>query len=379
MKILLIGEFSRLHNSLKEGLQMLGHQVILVGTGDGYKNFPVDVNIESRYFEFPLLRIFKNGFYKVFKVDLCAVERGIRFNSYISKNSDFDVVQLINETSIKAGTNFELYLLKKTLQKTKKLFLLSCGNDYLSISFALDKKMRYSLFTPYFEGLAKTDASYQYLFQYVGKSHKKIHDFLFENCHGIIASDMDYHLPLIGHSKYLGLIPNPINLEKNKFEELEFLGIVKIFHGISSGNYFKKGNYLFEEALKIIQQKYPEKVQITSTRDLPYEEYMTKYNDCHILLDQVLGYDQGYNALESMARGKVVFTGAEQEFLDFYNLEKNEVCINALPDVASLVAELEALILNPSEIIAIGKRARKFIEKHHNTKEIAGRYLEKWN
>lgn len=42
MKILLIGEYSRLHNSLKEGLQHLGHDVTLISTGDGMKQFPSD-------------------------------------------------------------------------------------------------------------------------------------------------------------------------------------------------------------------------------------------------------------------------------------------------------------------------------------------------
>ena len=31
MKVLLVGEYSRLHNSLKEGLQKLGHEVFIVG------------------------------------------------------------------------------------------------------------------------------------------------------------------------------------------------------------------------------------------------------------------------------------------------------------------------------------------------------------
>ena len=49
MRILLIGEYSRLHNSLKEGLQKNGHTVTLIGSGDGYKNFPVDIKIVSIY------------------------------------------------------------------------------------------------------------------------------------------------------------------------------------------------------------------------------------------------------------------------------------------------------------------------------------------
>ena len=43
MNILLLGEYSRLHNSLKEGLVSLGHNVILAAGKDRFKNFPNDI------------------------------------------------------------------------------------------------------------------------------------------------------------------------------------------------------------------------------------------------------------------------------------------------------------------------------------------------
>ena len=49
MKILLIGEYSRLHNSLKEGLQDLGNEVTLLGFKDGFKNYPVDFPLEKKW------------------------------------------------------------------------------------------------------------------------------------------------------------------------------------------------------------------------------------------------------------------------------------------------------------------------------------------
>jgi hypothetical protein len=78
-----------------------------------------------------------------------------------------------------------------------------------------------------------------------------------------------------------------------------------------------------------------------------------------------------------MAKGKVVFTGAETEFETHYQLTE-KVAINALPDVDYLVAELSYLIENPTEIIAIGKRARTFIENEHQYIKMASRYLEVW-
>jgi glycosyltransferase involved in cell wall biosynthesis len=92
----------------------------------------------------------------------------------------------------------------------------------------------------------------------------------------------------------------------------------------------------------------------------------------------VYGYDQGYNALEAMAKGKVVFTGAEKEFYEYYNLDE-KVAINALPSVEYLVEELSILIENPKEIEEIGVRARQFVEKNHHYISIAENYLRIWN
>lgn len=89
-------------------------------------------------------------------------------------------------------------------------------------------------------------------------------------------------------------------------------------------------------------------------------------------------YDQGYNALEAMAQGKVVFTGAEAEFNDYYKLTER-VAVNALPDAEDIAREIEYLIHNPQEIIEIGKRARAFVEKEHNYIKVANMYMDVWN
>ena len=71
-------------------------------------------------------------------------------------------------------------------------------------------------------------------------------------------------------------------------------------------------------------------------------------------------------------------TGAENEFYKQYNLTE-KVAVNALPNVDYLVQELSYLIENPDEIIAIGKRARTFVEKEHDYLKIAQKYLDIWD
>lgn len=376
MKILLIGEYSRLHNSLKEGLTKLGHEVTLVGSGDGFKDYPVDIKISSSILNFPVLKFISKVLLRLFRLNIVKLESYFIYKSLLSKLTGYDVVQLINERVINSYPSLDIKIIKRLASQNKKLFLLSCGADFSSIKYANDKQMRYSILTPYHE--TKSEKEYEYVLNYLSKSHQKLVNFLMQNIEGIIASDMDYHLPLREHPKYLGLIPNGINVDKIEYQALVIKDKIKIFHGVNTGNQIKKGSVIIQNALAIISQKYPEKVQIISTSNVPYASYIQSYNSAHILMDQVYSYDQGYNALEAMAKGKAVFTGVEKEVLNYYNLEENTIAINALPDAQDIAAQLEKLIHDPQKIRDISKNARAFIEREHHYIEASKSYLKLW-
>ncbi|MFC6877476.1 glycosyltransferase [Flavobacterium myungsuense] len=376
MNILLVGEYSRLHNSLKEGLIKLGHNVVIIGFNDGFKNYPVDYPIVLKWnSSFP--KKIKVGIYKLTGFNITSYFTYKQFKKYQLNLVGFDVVQLINENSFYCGLYYEKRILKFLFENNKKSFLLSCGTDYLSVKYAFENTAIKSVAQPYLNGKIK-QKNYLSVLKFRTETYKKLHYFIKQNTIGIIASDMDYHIPLINQSKYLGLIPNPINIDKFKVLPLNFANEIIIFHGINSESYFKKGNDFFEKALKIIEEKYYPKVEVIITRDVPYKKYIDLYNKAHIVLDQVYAHDQGYNALEAMAKGKVVFTGAETEFVNHYKLSER-VAINAIPDVTYLVKELSFLIENPKEIKAISERARIFIEQEHDYIISAKKYIDIWN
>lgn len=376
MRILLIGEYSRLHNSLKEGLTALGHEVLLVGNGDGFKNYPVDIRLDHS-FHSKFLKKFKVAFYKLTSIDIGSWEIYLKTLLINKKLKGFDVVQLINESSIKASPKLEIKFLKRILKQNKKLFLLSCGIDYQCMKYMMEGKFEYSIMSPYLEDKSLFEL-YKFQLQYLNEDFTKLHNFIYNNSNGVIATDMDYHIPLLGNKHYLGLIPNPINIEKIKYTPLKVDDKIKIFHGVNTKAVVKKGNQYFSDALKIIEKKYGDKVEIKTTYSIPYNEYIKLYDECHILLDQVYGYDQGYNALEAMAKGKVVLTGAEKEFEKFYDL-KHQVAVNVKPDVNQIVNALSDLIENPEKILNISKSARTFIEDCHDYKKIAKKYSNVWS
>ncbi len=377
MKILLVGEFSRLHNSLKEGLVALGHEVTLVGSGDDFKQFPVDLSIAASTVSSSFVLQFLNRILsKILGLDLKKIERGYRFQKLLPQLKNYDVVQLINSDTIETYPKWQIKLYQKLFAQNKKKYLLICGEDTPIVKVLLQNNLRYSILTPYFNN-PNLKQHYHYTLKYVSKKYQELYDFIASRVDGSIVSDLDYKIPMLQTNTSCHFVPNPINTDKIEAIENPIRDKIVIFHGINAYSSVKKGNVYFEGALAIIQHLYPDKVKIITATSLPYNDYIKRYNEAHIVLDQVYGFDQGYNALEAMAKGKVVFTGAETEFETHYQLTE-KVAINALPDVDYLAAELSYLIENPNEIVAIGKRARTFIENEHQYIKMASRYMDVW-
>lgn len=378
MKILLLGEYSRLHNSLKEGLVVLGHEVSIIGCGDKFKKFPVDYSIYAQICNDNKISNFLfKSIRKVFGLDFEKIEKAIRFYLLLPKLNDFNHVQLINSDALETYPIISRFLYKKLFKKIKSRSLLICGDEVPVVDYWFQNELKYSVLTPYFEDNS-LENRFQFPLKYRKESYRKTFEWLKENCQKLITSDLDYEIPMQKMGFTTTFVPNPINTDKIVFQPLEKSDKIIIFLGINRLSYLKKGINYFEKALEIVRKKYANKVEIIVTENIPYNDYISIYNKAHILLDQVFAYDQGYNALEAMAKGKVVFTGAETEFSNQYQLQEDEICINALPDENKIAAKLSYLIERPEKIKEISKNARNFIEKEHDYKVIAGKYLGCW-
>jgi len=377
MKILLLGEYSNLHNSLKQALINMGHEVLLVGNADGFKKYETDILIKSHLEDYLLFKLIARLFVRIFKINIFEIEIYLRAKKIVNKLQGFDVVQLINENSFKTSPLLEIKLLKQIFKNNNKVFLLSCGVDSVSVKYAMSKKLKYSILTPLFEN-ASLKKKYKPILKYERENYLALGKFVQENVNGIISSDLDYHIPYFNKKKYLGMIPNPINIQKIKYYGINKSKKLSILHAINSRNKIKKGNKFFEEALEIIDKKFKSKINIITTYNLTYKEHLENLKKCDILLDMVYAYDQGYNALEAMAMGKIVFTGAEEEWLKLYNIKEDTAVINAVPNTIRIIEKLVWLIENPKMLKSISVNARKFIEKNHDFEKIAIKYIKTW-
>ena len=378
MKVLLLGEYSRLHNSLKEGLEQLGVEARIAATGDGFKQYPADFDLRPRVSLHPAMRPVRQGIFRITGYDPARAETAWRLRRQYTRWEAYDVVQLINSFPFESHLGYEQKIIRRILERNDKAFLLACGDDPVVNRYYLENPdVPYSVLTPMQENPSLKDR-FRYSLKYLEPAFTDWHEELMGKVRGIIPTDLDYAIPYRNHPKALSMIPNPVNTDIIRYAFPHLKGPVRILHGINSGNYWKKGNGFFEKALEKIMRRYgSDKVQIVQVRDLAYKDYIRRLEDAHIVLDQVYSWDQGYNALESMAMGKVVFTGAEKVFYEHYGLDE-PVCINALPDVDDLVEKLSELIENPALLQRISENARRFIEREHHYVRMAERYVEVW-
>jgi len=143
MKILLIGEYSRLHNSLKEGLVSQNHHVTTVGTGDHFKKYNVDYSVHSAFFSgFWFVRKAATLVYKITSIDLEKIERAVRFYFLLPKLKGFNHIQLINSDAIETYPFLARYLYKKVFENIESRSLLVCGDDTPIIDYLFKKKIK---------------------------------------------------------------------------------------------------------------------------------------------------------------------------------------------------------------------------------------------
>ena len=273
MKILLLGEYSRLHNSLKEGLVILDHEVTIVGCGDKFKQFPVDYSIYARICnDNKIANFLFKSIRKVIGLDFEKIEKAIRFYLLIPKLNGYNHVQLINSDALETYPILSRFLYKKLFQQIKSRSLLICGDETPIVDYWFQKELKYSVLTPYFEDKS-LENQFQFPLKYRKESYRKTFDWLKENCQKLITSDLDYDIPMQKTGFQTTFIPNPINTDTIAFQQTENTGEIVIFLGINRLSYTKKGIIYFEKALENAS-----KLQATSTKpfnEIFFEEFAT--------------------------------------------------------------------------------------------------------
>ena len=346
MKILLIGEFSGFFKNLKVGFLSLGHDATLMAGDDGWKRISgADISITSE-----LPGIFGK------------ISKRIKYLLNVIFLPKHDVVMIVNPNIGLSFISSVFFIVLKS--KGSKIFLSACGTDVEYLKYGLSGKFRY---WPY------DDCD-----EYPNRS-QRIHDKIMKIVDYVIPALFEYAAPWRSSThkeKVLRTIPLCIDT-KNIPVCYPLVNNKKVvfFHGLNRECF--KGTKYICKALSIMQEKYPNDIEVVIDGKMPLLDYLNIIKQVDVVIDQCKVYSYAsMNSLYALSMGKVVMSGCTTDCLNEYGLKHVPAGIFHIePCVKQISQQIEHLISNKGILNSIGRENRKFAESHHDAGEIAKKYV----
>lgn len=358
MKILLFGEFSGYFNCLKKGFQALGHEVFLASDGDGVKNFPSDFRWDVN----PQIPQPLRMFFVLLKV---------YFHRHLFRG--YDVVLFISPKLFGKRPILNKPIYNYLLKNNNLTYLVGAGLYNTSFKFWYEKKD--SKYYGYTSAYIKECKNQREVSNYYNQAGIEWEKNLLSRITGIIPIWYEYAEPYRGYSNLKKTIRTPIDLDKFSYKaNVVRDGKVVFFHGLSRPC---KGGEFILAAFDRLRDKHKDDAVFIAAGGLPFDEYMEIIDRTNVIVDDANSYSFCMNAFFSMLKGKVVMGGAEPEG----NLElgyEDVPVINITPNVDQICQAIENLIENKSEIESLGLKSRKFVEKYHDTVEVAKTFISQF-
>lgn len=344
MKILLVGEFSGVHTNFKNGLELLGHSVVLMHDGDGFKNLNSDVAL-APYRNSRLL----------FFLDL------MHFWKHRMLFKGNDIVCFLHSSSVPFYCQV-MGLMRYVRSNNRTLVYYACGTD---TSFLKSHDL--------FEYFPFSAIEAQRLLQKRGRWYRKYYEKkFFDKIDFIIPSCYNYALGYTDSEKLKQSIPFP-SKKINNSALLEVSQKRRILFGITRKSF--KGESYIRVALNKLRQTHKDLVEVKFVERLSFEEYMNELIDTDILVDQCRSYDYGMNALLGMENSAIVLSGAEPIALDYAGLKKCPI-INIQPNSESIYNVLVNLVeKTDEEIMFLKESSWEFVRSRHDSIEVAKKFL----
>lgn len=352
MKVLLFGDHSGLHSNLKKGLNTIGCEVTVASFGDGWKKIPRDINLS--YGDGVVGKISR----KV--IPLCK----------LPEFSGYDVVQYINAFYIYHRFFPNEFFFGRLLRSNEKVFLTAAGDDFFYWKYGR-QVLRYG---PFADSL-KYDLNRE---KHVYESFhaEEFNKSIASKVSGVIPVMYEYFASYNGHPNLKDVVPLPIDTEAIDFRKISKSGKLTIFHGLN--RYGFKGTKYILDAFKIIEDRYPDKVELVVDGKMPLEKYLKLMERVDVVIDQTSSYSLGMNGVYALAMGKVVMGGAEPESLNALKVSESPV-INIKPCVDDIVSKIEWVIKNRNVLPDLGVASREFCERIHCANAVARQYIDTWS
>ena len=368
MKILLLGEYSNVHNTLAKGLRELGHQVTVASDGDSWKDYPRDIDLKRD-------RSQRSG-------RLSFIWRLLKA---LPKMRGYDIVQIINPMFLELKAERIMPFYRYLRRHNRKIVMGAYGMDYYWVSINSDiRPLRYGDFN--FGNSMRTDVEAQlYRNEWIGTAKEKLNRDIALDCDGIAAGLYEYwatynqvHTVCPDGREIrdkMRFIPFPIVMPEI-YRTSFYGGPLKLFVGISLGRSAYKGTDIMLRAAQKLKEKYPDRLELRIAQGVPFEEYKRMMEGSDAILDQLYSYTPSMNSLLAMSKGIIVIGGGEPENYEIINEKELRPIINVEPNEESVYHELEQLILHPERIPELKRQSVEYIRRHHDYLKVAAEYLD---
>ena len=392
MKILLIGEASFLHNTLKKGLLERGHRVFTMSDGNGWHDAPRDINLRRN------LRWGKFG-------GLWVVWQLLRHLPQLCGN---DVVQIHNYQFVPLMYRWNTLLLR-FLKLTNRCVVKGCFGDdpqifrrqaqgvpaYSDTFWSgqlqntdqhrdrIAEVVEHGAEASWRKTTAMADALvpclYEYWLDYNEPPYAaKLHyiplptecEEMVRWCDGEMVKCVGNDTPSHPNDSHPNDSQLPTNLTTSPSHHLTIL------IGLQPKRDFMKGAMKIAMFVEEVARRHPGKVQIKYVEGVPYDEYMRLLAEADVLVDQLYSYTPSMNSLAAMARGTVVIGGGEEEYYEFIGEDTLRPIINVRPDLPDEenIATIERALFTDGTLERMAQESIQFVHKYHDYRHVAEQY-----
>ena len=389
MKILLIGEASFLHNTLKKGLVERGHRVTTMSDGNGWHDAPRDIDLrrDGRWGKLGGLRV---------------VWQLLRHLPQLCGN---DVVQIHNYQFVPLMYRWNTLLLR-FLKLTNRRVVKGCFGDdpqifrrqaqgvpaYSDTCWSgqlqnaelhrdrIAEVVEHGAEASWCKTTHMADALvaclYEYWLDYNEPPYAaKLHYIpLPMECEEMVRWCDGEMVKCVGNDTLSPSHPNdsqlPTNLTTSPPHHLTIL------IGLQPKRDFMKGAMKIAAFVEEVARRHPGKVQIKYVEGVPYDEYMHLLAEADVLVDQLYSYTPSMNSLAAMARGTVVIGGGEEEYYGFIGEKTLRPIINVRPDVPDEenIAAIERALFTDGTLERMAQESIQFVHKYHDYRHVAEQY-----
>lgn len=362
MRILLLGEASFVHSTLRKGFEALGHDVVLVSAGCIW-DCPRDIDV-SRNMRWGKL----SGLKVIWKI---LTNLRVFVGNDIVQMNDFHTIPL------KVRWN-ELFF--KFLKRFNKKVVRGCwGDDIVVLDAQARGVLAYSdthIGTkPINAELHKWRIAEQNLPEFVSCCQ-----YVNKHADAFVACLYEYYV-YYNTEEYkarLYYMPLPMEIPETLHTPHSTLHTpVKVLVGIQSKRDYLKGAAIIGDLVERVAAENPGKIEVKRVYDVPYNEYLKMLDEADVLVDQIYSYTPSMNSLAAMAHGTVVIGGGEEEYYEFIGEKTLRPIINVRPeDDEYNMKMLRDTLLYPDKIERMKREGLEFVRKHHDYVKVAKELIE---